>query len=233
MRARAATPGRLIPNHLRRGRLRPNRSTPRRLIPALLLPALLLLWPGAGADERPRLALVIDDLGWDTRVGERVLALGGPLTLAVLPGTPAGAELARRAAAAGHEVILHQPMEALDGRWTGPGAIDGSLAPAEIRRIVEENLDAMPAAVGLSNHMGSRLTADPRAMAAVMAALAERGLYFLDSRTTAASIAERSARDCPAFLRCEITRSCGYLSFSPANTARVSSVEASSVITIS
>ncbi|MDZ7826456.1 MAG: divergent polysaccharide deacetylase family protein [Gammaproteobacteria bacterium] len=63
-------------------------------------------------DRRGRLAIVIDDIGWTRAAGERVIALPGRLTLAVLPGTPAGAVISRHAHAAGHEVILHQPMAA-------------------------------------------------------------------------------------------------------------------------
>ena len=144
--------------------------------------------------ERPVLALVIDDLGWDGAAGARVLALPDPITVAVLPGTPRARPLAEAAARRGHEVILHQPMEALDARWPGPGAMDTAQDPAELRRLLIRNLAAVPHRVGVSNHMGSRLTAEAGAMEALMAEIAPRGLYFLDSRTTPDTVALRTAR---------------------------------------
>ncbi len=148
----------------------------------------------APAAHRPVLALVIDDLGWDARAGDRVVSLPAPITVAVLPGTPSARRLADAAARRGHEIILHQPMEALDARWPGPGAMDSEQDPEELRRLLARNLAEIPHRVGVSNHMGSRLTAQPRAMEAVMDELAPRDLYFLDSRTTPDTVAFRTAR---------------------------------------
>jgi polysaccharide deacetylase 2 family uncharacterized protein YibQ len=149
--------------------------------------------PAEPADPAPRargrLALVIDDLGWDRRVGERVIALPGPLTLAVLPGTPVGVALSRAAHASGHEVILHQPMAPTGFQDPGPGALTPDLAPGEMLRVLEANLDGLPHLAGVSNHMGSDLTTRADAMAPLMARLADRRLYFLDSRTTAGTVA--------------------------------------------
>jgi polysaccharide deacetylase 2 family uncharacterized protein YibQ len=145
-------------------------------------------------DPRGRLAIVIDDIGWTRAAGERVIALPGRLTLAVLPGTPAGEVLSRRAHAAGHEVILHQPMAARGDAPLGPGALRAEASDDEITRIVAANLDALPHRVGLSNHMGSLLTAHEDSMRAVMRAAAPRGVYFLDSRTTADTVAQNTAR---------------------------------------
>lgn len=142
---------------------------------------------------RPRLAIVIDDIGWDRAAGERTIALPGPLTLAVLPGTPAGVALAREAHGAGHEVILHQPMAAVGSENLGPDALAADASAADIARIVDANLAALPFSVGLSNHMGSLLTTRKDAMEALMGAVHARHLYFLDSRTTAATVALRTA----------------------------------------
>lgn len=144
--------------------------------------------------RRPVLALVIDDLGWDASAGDRVVGLPAPITVAVLPGTPSARRLAEAADRRGHEIILHQPMEALDARWPGPGAMDTAQDPEELRRLLARNLAEIPHRVGVSNHMGSRLTAQAGAMKAVMDELAPRDLYFLDSRTTPDTVAFRTAR---------------------------------------
>jgi polysaccharide deacetylase 2 family uncharacterized protein YibQ len=183
--ARAPAPPRVVPPHAA-----PPPITAERTPAVVPAPAA---GPASGA-ERPLLALVIDDLGWDAAAGVRTLDLPDPITVAVLPGTPSARSLAERAAARGHEVILHQPMEALDARWPGPGGLSRAQDAAELRRMLAANLDAIPHRVGVSNHMGSRLTAEPGAMLAVMAEIAPRGLYFLDSRTTPDTLAERTAR---------------------------------------
>ena len=158
------------------------------------VPARLTEAVGTAARQRPVLALVIDDLGWNAPAGERVLALPAPITVAVLPGTPSGSRLAEAAARRGHEIILHQPMEALSASSPGPGALDSAQAPAVIRRRLAANLEEIPHLVGVSNHMGSRLTAEPGAMRTVMEELGPRALYFLDSRTTPDSVAFQTAR---------------------------------------
>lgn len=157
-------------------------------------PASDATYSQAHGGDRPMLALVIDDLGWNAAAGDRVLALPAPITVAVLPGTPAATHLADAAARRGHEIILHQPMEALDARWPGPGALDTQQPMEEIRRRLVRNLEAIPHRVGVSNHMGSRLTAQPGAMEVVLDEIAQRDLYFLDSVTTPDSVAFRTAQ---------------------------------------
>lgn len=152
--------------------------------------------PAAIAPARPaaRLAIVIDDIGWERGAGERSLALPTAITFAVLPGTPLARELAERAHAQGREVILHQPMAALGDADLGPGALRADASDADLVRIFEANLTELPHLAGFSNHMGSRLTASSAAMNVLMDAARQRGLYFLDSRTTAATVALSSAR---------------------------------------
>lgn len=167
----------------------------RRFVSVLLAGLLHSALISAAADERPQLALVIDDLGWDLRVGKRVLALPGSITVAVLPGTPAGSELARRAHAHGIEVMLHQPMAAETGVDAGPGYLQPGMPPSELASRLRTNLAEIPHHRGVSNHMGSLATRCENTMAVVMSELADRGLYFLDSRTTPRSVAYSSARD--------------------------------------
>ena len=153
--------------------------------------------PG-GIIERPpykgALAFVIDDAGNNLRDLEPFLKLKGPVTIAVLPGLPNSAEAARRVRAAGKEVFLHQPMESLGGRNPGPGAIMAGMGREEIRAIIRANLDEVGPVAGINNHEGSRITGDDDAMDTILALCRERGIVFLDSRTTAETAAPRAAR---------------------------------------
>ncbi len=144
--------------------------------------------------ERPRpprkgqVAFVIDDAGNNLRELEPFLALPGPLTIAVLPGLPHSAEAARRARAAGKEVILHQPMEALGGQYPGPGALEEGMDAAGIRAVLAKNVAEIGPIVGMNNHQGSKTTEDRKMMETVLAFCRDNGLYYLDSRTTADTV---------------------------------------------
>ncbi|HQN38518.1 MAG: divergent polysaccharide deacetylase family protein [Acidobacteria bacterium] len=150
------------------------------------------------ATPRPaggRIALVIDDLGRRPSDLATIAALGVPVAHAVLPYEPHSAAMAAAAAAAGAEVLLHLPMEALDGEDPGPGALRLGMDDAALAAATRAALAAVPEAVGINNHMGSALSADRRAMAVVLGVARERGLFFLDSRTTAATVGFRLARE--------------------------------------
>ena len=140
------------------------------------------------------LAIVIDDVGNNLGEIEPFLALPGPLTFAVLPHLAQSAAAAALVRRAGHEVILHAPMEATDGRWPGPGTITVEHELLDVWGQLAESFESIDGATGANNHMGSRLTADPVAMDAVMAYLGATGKFFLDSRTTALTVAETFAR---------------------------------------
>jgi polysaccharide deacetylase 2 family uncharacterized protein YibQ len=146
-------------------------------------------------DGRPLIAIVIDDLGVDRKRSMRTTALPGPLTLAWLPYASDVTAQASAARAAGHEILLHAPMQPQGAEYPGPRALTVDLPDEEIARRVAGYLALLPEAVGLNNHMGSRFTRDARAMAPVLAELKSRGLLFLDSRTAQNSIAADLARD--------------------------------------
>jgi polysaccharide deacetylase 2 family uncharacterized protein YibQ len=150
-------------------------------------------------------AIVIDDLGQNLEAARKLLALPYCLTFSVLPHLRASAETAREAHSAGREVMLHLPMEpeAPSRALPGEGEIRVGMTSSEIEHILQSDLASVPQAVGVNNHMGSRATADPRLMAAVMRSLAGHHLFFVDSRTTAASVAFETARrqGLPAFYR--------------------------------
>lgn len=143
-----------------------------------------------------RLAVVLDDAGYSLDSVVQISRLPREVAVAVLPNAPHTREVARALGAQGRELLVHMPMEPLAGHGPGPGegAVLVGLEPAEIERRVRHAFDVVPGAVGLNNHMGSRATADGDTMKAVMSALKPQGAYFLDSRTTAESIAERFAR---------------------------------------
>jgi uncharacterized protein len=140
----------------------------------------------------PRIiAVVIDDLGLDRPRSRRAIALPGPLTMALLPFAVGSAELGAAARAAGHEVIAHLPMEAIETDLDpGPMALLASLSEPELLRRLRWHLDRYGGFAGASNHMGSRFTTDGRRMGIVLGELKARGMFWLDSRTNGRSVGE-------------------------------------------
>ncbi|MFV2045963.1 divergent polysaccharide deacetylase family protein [Metabacillus litoralis] len=143
-----------------------------------------------------QVAIVIDDLGNGMRGTEQILSLPIQLTVAVMPFLPTTKKDANLANEKGHEVIVHLPMEPLHGKksWLGPGAITTDLSNKEIRKRVNDAIDDVPHAVGMNNHMGSKVTADARVMKIILEVCKERGLYYLDSKTTGKSVVESIAK---------------------------------------
>lgn len=145
--------------------------------------------PSRVPPDRPAIAIVIDDMGLDRKRSARVVGLPGPLTLAWLPYANDLPSQTRAARAAGHELMLHLPMEPSVRADPGPNALLTSLAPEEIQRRLALALSSFDGYVGVNNHMGSRFTADRALMAPVLAEIQKRGLLWLDSRTTPRSAA--------------------------------------------
>ncbi|MDR0582847.1 MAG: divergent polysaccharide deacetylase family protein [Treponema sp.] len=145
-------------------------------------------------EHRGTLVFVIDDAGNNLRELEPFLRFPGSLTIAVLPGLPHSAEAARRIRAAGKEVFLHQPMEAVGGQAPGPGAIYSGMSADEIRAVLRRNTAEIGPIAGMNNHQGSKITMDREAMETVLAFCREQGLYFLDSRTIAETAAPAAAK---------------------------------------
>ncbi len=153
----------------------------------------------AAPPERPetvgRLALIIDDAGYSLEDLQPFLDFPGPLAIAVLPHLPYSTEAARRITAAGKELLLHMPMQPLNGENPGPGAIRVNQSDAEIEELLASAFISVPGAHGLNNHMGSRATADLRVMSTLMRSLKREGKYFVDSRTTPQSTAASAAAE--------------------------------------
>ncbi len=142
-----------------------------------------------------KIAIVIDDVGVDVARSRQALALPAPVTLAFLPYASGVAKMARQARALGHETLVHMPMEPMNGKLdSGPVTLTEALSPDDFTRILNKNLEAIDGYVGINNHMGSRLTQDPEAMARIMAILHQRGLLFLDSRTVAQTVGAQVAQ---------------------------------------
>jgi polysaccharide deacetylase 2 family uncharacterized protein YibQ len=141
-------------------------------------------------------AIIIDDLGENLEAAHQLLALPYSLTFSILPHLRDSVETATEARRAGREVMLHLPMEPDADSHASPeeGEIRIGMTSFEIEHILQSDLASVPQAVGVNNHMGSRATADPRLMTALMRSLAGRHLYFVDSRTTGASVALEAAR---------------------------------------
>ncbi len=149
-------------------------------------------------EEKPsaRIAIVIDDMGYDMKTLEEILALDAPVTIAVLPHLTHSRRIAERAHLEGMEVLLHLPMEPKDttAHSPGDGALFTHMDEREIRLMVEADLDSVPHITGVNNHMGSKFTEDTEKMKFVFMVLKERGFFFVDSKTTGRSVAEGLAK---------------------------------------
>lgn len=158
--------------------------------------SLLLLWLAqpscAKADNR--LAIIIDDIGYNRAMSERAAYLPGSITLSVLPFTPYGNEIAKIAHSQGKELMLHLPMSNLKGMPLGKGGLDGAMSRSAFAATVQADLASLPFIRGVNNHMGSRLTQSAEAMQWLMDSLKNQNLYFVDSRTSAETVALTTAQ---------------------------------------
>jgi polysaccharide deacetylase 2 family uncharacterized protein YibQ len=142
----------------------------------------------------PKIALIIDDLGNHRAAGQAALALPGQVTYAFLPHTPYAREQANQAYENHREVMLHLPMESYLGYRLGEGGLTLEMPKQEFIATLRQALASVPHVAGVNNHMGSLLTTDPTAMRWLMSSLREDGLFFIDSRTTDLTLAEKVAR---------------------------------------
>ncbi len=140
---------------------------------------------------RPKIAIVLDDLGLNIARTQRTIDLPKEINLSFLPYGARSAKLAREARAAGHEILVHIPMEPHGQQDPGDDALKTGMSGQEVTNALARNLAQLDGYVGINNHMGSRFTEDVRALLPVMKSLNERGLIFLDSRTSQASAAAK------------------------------------------
>ena len=166
--------------------------------------AMLLAVPPLRADmaapllrpNKPTVAIIIDDLGYRHREGQRVLALPREVTLSILPHTPFGREFAEDGHAKGMEIMLHLPLQPEDASVDpGPGGIWLESDSREVSGLLTQGLASVRHVVGVNNHMGSMLTRHPGHMTWLMEELDRRKLFFVDSFTTPASVALQMAHE--------------------------------------
>ena len=146
-----------------------------------------------GIKSGPKLAIILDDMGYDRSAADAAFALQFPITLSVIPHLPLSAEVAEEAYRRGDQVLLHLPMEAEAGEKAEPIELRVGMKTDQVERDLDAMLETVPHAAGVNNHQGSRATADATLMAELMPALRRRGLFFIDSRTTAATVAHDTA----------------------------------------
>lgn len=165
----------------------------RRGLPILLV----LLFAGASLADQPRIAIIIDDLGYHLANGQRAIELPGTVSYSFLPGSPRAYALAKRAHAAGKEVLLHLPLQAYaDDESVEPAEIHIDMSRESIERTFSEALNAVPHVVGINSHRGSLLTRHPGHMMWLMQEIAKREqLFFVDSYTTHHSVAMQIAEE--------------------------------------
>ena len=144
--------------------------------------------------ENARMAVIIDDLGYDRAAADALLSLGFPITVSVLPHLPLSGEVAEEAYRRGDEVMLHLPMQSeSESAKTEEVELRVGMNARQVDSALQGMLETVPHAVGVNNHQGSRATADPALMAALMPGLRRRGLFFVDSRTLASTVAYDTA----------------------------------------
>jgi polysaccharide deacetylase 2 family uncharacterized protein YibQ len=144
----------------------------------------------------PSVALILDDLGYDKKIAQKFAQLNVALTFSILPHSPFQQKIARLARSKGLEIMIHMPMEPVEYPEVdpGPGTLLTSMSPDELIDQLDQNLNTLPGVKGVNNHMGSRLTSESTQMYQIFSVLKQRGLFFIDSRTTAESLCEPSAR---------------------------------------
>ena len=141
-----------------------------------------------------RLAIIVDDLGKDLAPARELLKLPYPLTVSVIPNLPNSTEIAEEVFRRGDEILLHFPMQASEpGAKSEAVELRVGMQPRQVNDMLASMLASVPHASGVNNHQGSRATSDPALMNALMPALRQRGLFFVDSRTTVETVAYTSA----------------------------------------
>lgn len=161
----------------------------------LLAGLIILLHTSMSYANKPiKLAIVIDDMGYK-KSDLQALSLPSAISFSILPYTPYSKKISSLAAQQQREILLHVPMQAHQhNEKLGKGALLLNMQEATFKAVLDNALDDLPQATGVNNHMGSTLTEHKKEMQWTMDVLAKRGLYFLDSRTTAKTIAEETAK---------------------------------------
>lgn len=151
--------------------------------------------PAAVPETAAEMAIILDDWGASGAHVDDVVALGKPVTLAVIPHLRRSEEVAIEAHAAGLGVMLHMPMQPKSAKPSEPHTILTNTSAGEIRRLLDEALSSVPHVEGVNNHQGSAATSDLRVMRTVLSHLKKKGLFFVDSKVIATSACAQAARE--------------------------------------
>ena len=141
------------------------------------------------AAPRPKIVIILDDIGLDPEAAERAFSLPGPISFSILPYAESAQALAEKAAAGDGDVMLHLPMEPHGDEDPGPNALRSDMSAGIFLRALQWNLSRFDNYVGVNNHMGSKLTANSAAMKTILGALKDSDIYFIDSVTSKHSVA--------------------------------------------
>ncbi len=143
----------------------------------------------------PKVAIIIDDLGMDLKRSRAIMDLPAPMTLAFLPYGTKTKEYAKIGKEKGHSLIIHTPMEAMDGKQNiGPGGLKEAMSGDQFDAAFGTMLASFDGYEGINNHMGSRLTTDGEKMERLMKILKDHNLFFVDSKTNPKSVAAGEAQ---------------------------------------
>jgi polysaccharide deacetylase 2 family uncharacterized protein YibQ len=155
------------------------------------LAASLLLLTGVAPADAPRVAIIIDDMGYHLANGRRAIELPGPVSFSFLPGAPRARALAEQAHALGKDILLHLPLQAAnDDAPPAPSEIHLDMSRERLGHTFNEALDAVPHVIGVNSHRGSLLTRHPGHMQWLMEEIRDRdSLFFIDSYTHHESVA--------------------------------------------
>ncbi|UBX50312.1 divergent polysaccharide deacetylase family protein [Providencia alcalifaciens] len=162
--------------------------------PMKLLISLLLIMVSSQASAA-KLAIVIDDFGYRVKEDNQILALPAAISIAILPNSPHGAEVAATAYQQGRDILIHMPMKPLSKQPLEKDTLAPSMSAEEVDRIIKNAINRVPHAKGMNNHMGSEMTSSLSGMRNVMRSLAQSNLFFLDSVTIGNTQALNAAKE--------------------------------------
>ena len=144
----------------------------------------------------PKVAFIIDDLGYEIEVAKKIMELEFPIALSILPFLQYSEFIAEEGRKNNQEIMLHLPMEPNNSDADpGPGVIKSYMSEEEIRQSVRDCILNFPYIIGTNNHMGSKITEDREIMEIILEEIREYNLFFIDSITTNDSIAYEVAQE--------------------------------------
>ncbi len=151
-----------------------------------------------GGSSRPRIAIIVDDIGMSKWPVDKLVGLPDPVTFSILPDLPYSAYAAEAARKKGWDIMLHLPMEPMEssgytGTDAGEGALLVGLSKEAIMAQLDKDLSAVPYIKGVNNHMGSKFMENEELMRMVLEKIKGRGLFFVDSLTSSGSVGYKTA----------------------------------------